>query len=188
VDPSYGGGAGLCAHLSSRGVIARIVALADTFRRLGLLVVHSTIVVRADGIGTPASSMLLGVLRKRGSVLEGTAGAEIVSPLAPHPTDVVSQRRHGLSPFHGTELEVVLRERGIRTVVVTGVSTDVGIPGACLEALNRGFTAVVPEDGVAGSDPEVHALQVRRILPLLATVTTAAAIQEQLAVAQTSKT
>ena len=181
VDPSFGAGAGLATHLQARGVTPTIAELARAFRAAGMPVVHSTIVLRADGAGTSASSLLLGVLKKRGSVVEGTDGARIITDLAPEPDDVVSQRRHGLSPFHGTELEVLLRERGVQTVVVTGVSTDVGIPGACLEAINRGFTAVVPEDGVAGSHAGTHDIQVSRVLPLLATVTTAADVRAALA-------
>lgn len=181
VDPAFGAGAGLAAHLASRSVTPTIAALAQAFRAAGLPVVHSTIVLRADGAGTSASSLLLGVLKKRGSVIEGTDGARIIAGLAPEPEDLVSQRRHGLSPFHATELEVLLRERGVQTVVITGVSTDVGIPGACLEAINRGFTAVVPEDAVAGSDADTHQVQLTRTLPLLATVTTAADVRAALA-------
>ena len=180
VDPAFGAGAGLVTHLQSRGVIPTIARLARAFRERGLPVVHSTIVLRPDGVGTSASSLLLGVLKKRGSVIEGTDGARVIAELTPERTDLLSQRRHGLSPFHGTELEVLLHERGVQTVVIAGVSTDVGIPGACLEAINRGFTAVVPEDGVAGSDPGTHDIQVTRVLPLLATVTTAADVRATL--------
>jgi nicotinamidase-related amidase len=143
--------------------------------------VHSTIVLRPDGVGTAPSCLLLGVLRKKGAVVQGLPGAEIHPDLRPLPADHVSRRLHGLSPFHGTELESVLREQRIDTVVATGVSTNVGVPGTCLEALNRGFTAVVPEDAVAGSSREIHDFQIAHILPLLATVTTAAEVRAAVA-------
>jgi nicotinamidase-related amidase len=103
----------------------------------------------------------------------GRPEAEIHPELAPRPEDVVMSRVHGLSPFHGTELEPVLRAHGVETVILTGVSTNVGIPGASPEAVNRGFAVVVPEDCAAGAWPEAHEFQVRHTLPLLATVTTA---------------
>lgn len=164
---------GLVREVRERRVVPNIAQLADACRRAGILVVHSTIVLRPDRIGTTASCLLLGALIKRGTCVEGRIEAEIHPDLAPQPGDYISSRVHGLSPFHGTELESVLRERGVQTVIVTGVSTNVGIPGTCLEAVNRGFTAVVPEDCVAGSSQEIHDFQITHILPLLATVTTA---------------
>ena len=172
---------GLVGQIRERGVVARIAALAEACRRAGVLVVHSTIVLRPDRVGTTPSCLLLGALSKRGSCVEGKVDAEIHPELAPRLQDYVSRRIHGLSPFHGTELEPVLRERGVQTVLVTGVSTNVGIPGACLEAINRGFTAVVPEDCVAGSSREIHDFQIRNIVPLLATVATAADVIAALA-------
>ena len=163
---------GLVREIRERGVLPNIARLADACRRAGILVVHSTIVLRPDRVGSAASCLLLGALIKRGTCVEGRIEAEIHPDLTPQPNDYVSRRVHGLSPFHGTELESVLRERGVQTVIVTGVSTNVGIPGTCLEAINRGFTAVVPEDCVAGSSREIHDFQIAHILPLLATVTT----------------
>lgn len=174
IDVAYAGPEGLAGEVSRRGVLAQIAALAATCRELGVPVVHSTIVMRPDGIGTQASSLLLGVLVKAGVVVEGRPEADIVPELTPESGDVVSRRVHGLSPFHGTELEWFLRERGVQTVIVTGVSTNIGIPGACLEAVNRGLRAVVPEDGIAGAWPEAQDWNVQHTLPLLATVTTCA--------------
>ncbi|TAM64531.1 cysteine hydrolase [Mycobacterium sp.] len=162
----------LAQQATKRAITKRIAALADACRGAGALVVHSTIVLRRDGLGTTASCLLLGLLVKRGYCVEGKKSAEIHPDLTPRAADYVSQRRHGLTPFHGTELESILRQRGVETVIVTGVSTNVGVPGTCLEAINREFTAVVPEDAVAGSSAEIHGFQIENIIRLLATVTT----------------
>jgi nicotinamidase-related amidase len=174
IDANYTLNEGLVGEITGRGVVQHIATLAEVCRRNGVLVVHSTMVLRPDGVGTASPCLLLGGLKKRGTAVEGHKGAEIVPDLAPRPQDHVSRRLHGLSPFHGTELEPVLRERGVRTVIITGVSTNVGVPGTCLEAVNRGFTAVVPEDCVAGSSREIHDFQIAHILPLLASISTAA--------------
>ncbi|MCI3272412.1 cysteine hydrolase family protein [Streptomyces cylindrosporus] len=173
INEEFSHNGGLVHEIGSRGVVARIAALADAFRTAGHLVVHSTIVLRPDGIGTATPCLLLAALAKRAACVEGRPDAEIHPDLTPHDGDFVLRRVHGLSPFHGTELESVLRQREVRTVVVTGVSTNIGIPGTCLEAVNRGLSAVVPEDCVAGSSREIHDFQVTHILPLLATVTSA---------------
>jgi nicotinamidase-related amidase len=171
----------LAAQVQQRGMVKRIAALADAFRAAGRPVLHCTIVPRADWAGFTANCLLLGSLKKAGVVVEGSAAADIHPDLTPQDGDIVVRRLHGLTPFHSTELEPILRNLGVRTVVVTGVSTNIGIPGACLEAVNRGFQVVVPEDCTSGAWPEAHEFQVTHTLPLLATVTTsdevAAALQ-----------
>lgn len=164
---------GLSAEATRRGIVPRIAALAQACRDAGVLVVHATIVPRPDLVGTTANCLLLASLVKKGRLVQGRPEAEIHSALAPQAGDVVLSRVHGLTPFHGTEMEPVLRSRGVQTVIVVGVSTNIGVPGACLEAVNRGFSVVVPEDCTAGAWQEAHAFQVENTLPLLATVTTA---------------
>ena len=181
VDPAFGGNAGLAAEAERRGMVGKIAELARACRAAGVLVVHTTMVPRPDGVGTMTNCLLLGSLVKKGTVVAGSPAAEIHADLAPGDGDVVLARTHGLSPFHASELEPVLRSRGVSTVIVTGVSTNIGIPGACLEAVNRGFTAVVPEDCTAGAWAEAHEFQVTHTLPLLATVTTSAEIIDVLA-------
>jgi nicotinamidase-related amidase len=178
-DPASSGQAGrvgLATEVVRRGMIENIAALADAFRRHGRPVVHCTIVPRADYAGFSANCLLLGSLKKKGAVVAGSTAAGINPGVAPQPRDVVVERTHGLTPFHGTELDQILRNLGTQTVVITGVSTNVGIPGACLEAVNRGFQVVVPEDCTAGAWPEAHEFQVQHTLPLLATVTTSDAV------------
>lgn len=172
LDPEFKDNVELAQQATERKISQRISDLADVCRSAGLLVVHSTIVLRKDSLGLTPSCPLLGSLRKRGNCVEGNRAAEIHPDLTPKPEDYVSQRRHGLTPFHGTELESILRHREVQTVIVTGVSSNVGIPGTCLEAINRGFTAVVPEDAIAGSSAEIHDFQLENIIRLLATVTT----------------
>ena len=173
INGDFSQNAGLVEQIRVRNVVAHIAELADVCRRTGTLVVHSTIVLRPDGLGTVSSCLLLGALAKRGRCVQGYPDAEIHPDLTPDDRDYVLRRVHGLSPFHGTELESVLRQREVRTVVVAGVSTNIGVPGTCLEAVNRGFSVVVAEDCIAGSSREIHDFQVAHTLPLLATIATA---------------
>jgi nicotinamidase-related amidase len=171
-DPGAGHNEGLANEASARGIVERLAVLAEGFRSAGRPVVYTTIVPRADYAGFTANCVILGLLKKQGVVVEGSPAAELHPRLQLADGDFVSQRIHGLTPFHGTELEPTLRALGVDTVVVTGVSTNLGIPGACLEAVNRGFQVIVAEDCTAGAWPEAHEFQVRHTLPLLATMTT----------------
>jgi len=181
-NPAYASNTGLAAQAAARGIIEAIAVLAADCRRVSVPVVHCTFVPRSDFAATRANCLLLGSLRKKAAVYEGRPEAEIHPLLTPQPDDFVIQRQHGLSAFHGTELEPVLRALGIQTVILAGVSTNIAIPGTSLEAVNRGFTVVIPEDCTAGAWREAHEFQVAHTLPLLATVTTSEAVRDTLGV------
>lgn len=56
--------------------------------------------------------------------------------------------------------------------MLTGVSTNLGIPGAAIKAVNRGYSVVIPEDCTAGVWPEAHEFIISQLLPPLAAITT----------------
>ena len=97
--------------------------------------------------------------------------AEIHPGLTPADGDFVMQRRHGVTAFQGTELDSILRNLGVETVILTGVSTNLALTGMSVEAVNRGFNVVLPEDCTAGASPETHAFMIQQFFPLVATVT-----------------
>ena len=70
--------------------------------------------------------------------------------MKPHESDLVLPRLHGLSPFQGTELDFVLRNLGVRTIVGVGVSVNVAIKNLAFDAVNAGYQVVIPRDAVAG--------------------------------------
>jgi nicotinamidase-related amidase len=64
----------------------------------------------------------------------------------------------------------------VGTIVLTGVSTDVAVPGLALEAVNRGYWVQIPEDCVAGTSPATHAFMMANLLPALARITDSARV------------
>ena len=86
----------------------------------------------------------------------GTPGAEVVAELAPQPGDrIIPKRRY--SGFFGTDLDLALRERGVREVVLAGVCTNICVLYTAADARMRGYEVVVPRDAVATFDPQAHA-------------------------------
>jgi nicotinamidase-related amidase len=79
---------------------------------------------------------------------------------------------HGMSPFAGTSLDVTLRAEGIRTIVATGVSVNVGIFGLVIEAVNHGYRVVIATDCVTGMPAEYAEAVLKNSLTLLATLRT----------------
>lgn len=131
--------------------IERVVAQA---RRAGATVVHALAVFREDRGGSFTNAPLLRYAASiPGQLIEGSDAASLVAELGPEPSDLVSMRRHGVSPFGGTDLDALLRSRGTRTVVAVGVSLNVGVLGLVLEAVNLGYEVVVVTDATAAVPP-----------------------------------
>jgi nicotinamidase-related amidase len=150
--------------------IARVLAAA---RPLLVPVIHCLAAFRADRAGTVVNCALIGsVLRNPDAMLMGSPSAELVPELGPETGDLVSTRFHGVSPFIGTSLDPWLRSLGIRTVVATGVSINLGVLGLAIEAVNFGYRVVVPRDTVAGVPEDYAAALLTNTFPMIATLTT----------------
>jgi nicotinamidase-related amidase len=82
--------------------------------------------------------------------LEGTEGAEVWPPLAPVAGDRLVTKP-SYSGFYGSELESVLEELAVDTLVLTGCATEVQLMATATDALHRGFAVEVPADAQAGA-------------------------------------
>jgi len=84
--------------------------------------------------------------------IEGTWGAEVVDELKPLEQDYCIKKRR-FSGFYQTDLDLVLRELGIKTVIVTGVVTNICVRSTCHDAFFLGYQVVVPTDCVRATGP-----------------------------------
>ncbi len=91
------------------------------------------------------------------------------------PAEVVITKRQW-SAFHGTELDLQLRRRGVTTVVVGGVMTNFGVEGTARDAWQHNYAVVVAEDACSSLGAGMHRFAIERILPRLARVRSSAAI------------
>jgi nicotinamidase-related amidase len=163
----------LAREAASSELAPAVARVLDAGRRAGVTVVHCTAGFRPDGAGTPLNAPLIkAMLRRPDHLIEGTPAVELVPGLGPEPGDLVSHRRHGVSPFGGTNLDSLLGESGIKTVVATGVSLNLGIPGLAIEAVNLGYSVVVPRDAVCGVPTDYAQTVLDNMISLVATVTT----------------
>lgn len=163
-------------QVQARGILPKIASLAETFRSVDAPVIHCTITPPANYENWPVNCVIFGIVRRAGLLYEGSVAARIATEVAPKARDIVCDRRSGLTGFAQTELERTLRSFGVETVVLTGVSTNIALPGMALEAVNRLFEVVVPEDCTAGASAESHNAQITTQLPLLAHISTAAEV------------
>lgn len=142
---------GIAAHAQAIGLIGRLATLYDHARRVGARVVYVTDQRRPDGVGAADNLVVTRVITGGGGSL---SHGPIVAALTPQPEDIVIAREHGMTGFFTTPLDAYLRNMGISTVIITGVSANVAVNGTSIEAMNRGYRVIVPSDCVAGDPPE----------------------------------
>ncbi|MCP2034869.1 nicotinamidase-related amidase [Planomicrobium sp. HSC-17F08] len=92
--------------------------------------------------------------------IRGTAGRNLYGRLAEvyeqHKDEIVWMDKTRYSAFAGTNLEILLRERGIEEVHIVGVCTDICVLHTAVEAYNKGFNIVIHQDAVASFNPVGH--------------------------------
>jgi nicotinamidase-related amidase len=161
------------AEAARAEAIPNLARLLPVARKAGVQVVHCTAYRRDDGKGANRNARLFaGVKKAPVGLLPGTGAVEVLAELGPDPEDLVLTRTHGLNPMGGTDLDPVLRNLGITTIVPTGVSVNIAITNLVMDAVNAGYDVVLPRDAVAGLPREYAEAMIDNTLALLATVVT----------------
>lgn len=180
VQPSTVSGSDALGVAGAR-VLPAIVRLVDAARDAAVQVVHCVKVFRRDSLGRNRNVVLY---RQRGALptepvepdSRPVPGSEVAPELGPDPRDLVMTRLHGMGAACDTGVVQVLRTLGITTVVVVGVSTNIGVPNTVMDLVNQGFEVVVPRDAVAGTDDDYTEQMLANTIRYLATITTTDAL------------
>ena len=163
----------LAAAVRSSGALRNIARLVSAAHESGVQVMHAVAERRPDGRGANANARLFrAAARLPVQQHSGSIAVRIAEPIEVADEDLVVRRLHGLSPVAGTDVDPLLRNLGCRTLIVTGVSANVAIPNAVFDAVNLGYTVVVPGDAVAGVPAEYTPEVIRHTLALVSTITT----------------
>jgi biuret amidohydrolase len=147
-----------------RSTIEPCRRVLEAARRAGLTVIHTREGHRPDLADAPPAKLKRGGLEigigdkgPMGRVLvRGEYGHDIIPELYPAAGEPVVDKP-GKGAFHETDLHLILRNRGIRTLIVCGVTTEVCVHTTVREANDRGFRCVVLSDCCASYFPEFHA-------------------------------
>ncbi|MBP2401741.1 putative hydrolase [Streptomyces netropsis] len=167
----------LAAVARASGAVGNVARLVEGAHAAGVQVVHAIAERRPDGRGAGRNARLFRAAERLPvQQLTGTLAVRVAEPIPVGEDDLVVRRLHGLSPLAGTGVDALLRNLGCRTLIVTGVSANVAIPNAVFDAVNLGYTAVVPADAIAGVPADYTAAMVRHTLALVATMTTTDAV------------
>ena len=171
--------AALVEEVERVGVRPTAGRLCTAARDRGIQVVHCVAENRPDGRGATDNCKVFAMnnrlRRETGStpIDQRTDGAKLVAELGPDDRDIVVARIHGLTPFTQTSLDQILRNMSIRTLVVTGVSVNLGIFGTVMSAVDLGYNVIIVRDGVCGVPREYAEAVLENSLSLLATIATA---------------
>jgi nicotinamidase-related amidase len=141
-------------------VVARAARLADAFRSSGVTVVLVNVAYAAD----------------RRDLLQPPVDAanpphfpppewsHLVPELGPREGDL-RITKHQWGAFYGTELDLQLRRRGVRTIVLCGIATNFGVESTARDAWERGYAIVFAEDAMTGVSEEAHRFAIGTVFP-----------------------
>jgi nicotinamidase-related amidase len=158
---------------AARPTLPKVARLVRAARKAGVAVLHCTAERRPDGLGANSNARIFQYMaRAEVKLLPGSPAAQLVPEVEVADSDIVLPRIHGLSPFQGTELDFVLRNLGVRTIVGVGVSVNVAIQNFAFDAVNACYQMVIPRDAVAGWPREYVEMVFAHTLGAVATLVT----------------
>jgi len=167
---------------AAQEMATRLPALIAAARAAGVLVVFVRNVYTTDGNFYLSDVWLEQAARKQGDgytrvpvCAEGSWEGDFYGEVRPRPGDPIVTK-HRYSGFYNTDLDTVLRANGVRTVVLTGVSTNVCVETTAREAFVRDYYVVLVGDGTAAYSPDEHDKTLKDIDRFFGEVTTIAAL------------
>ena len=161
----------LLADEARREALPNIERLLPAAREAGVKVVHCLVQRRPDGLGGNHNAKIFAI-GDDVAITPGTPAAELLPEFGPAPSDLVLRRWHGIGPMGGTDLDAVLRNLGVATIVAVGVSVNLAITNLVMDAVNKAYHVVVPRDAVAGIPTDYANSIIDNMLSLLASITT----------------
>ena len=160
---------------SGAEVLAASSALAQRFRAAGAPVVLVRVAFAPDFSDALRQPVDQAAPRPAGGY--PTDWSDLAEGLeGPH--DIVIVKRQW-GAFHGTELDLQLRRRGVKTVVLGGIATNMGVESTARQAWEHGYELVIVEEACAGASAEMHAFAFEKILPRIGRIVSSAGLSLQ---------
>jgi nicotinamidase-related amidase len=146
---------GVKGVMQSSNMLANTVDLVNKSREAGVTIMHAPITF-AEGYGELTGNPygILKAVVDNKAFRKGSWGAAIVDVLKPHPEDILIEGKRGLDTFPSTNLDFILRSKGIHTVVLGGFLTNCCVESTMRSAYERGFDVVTLKDCTAALSEE----------------------------------
>lgn len=168
--------------MSATGTLPNAKQALDASRAAGVTIVHSPISFQPGyyEISQHPYGILKGVVDSN-SFVKGTWGCEIVEDVAPTGEDIVLEGKRGLDAFGSTNLDFILRNLGIRTIVLAGFLTNCCVESTMRSAYERGYEVYTLTDAVGATSLEEHANAIKFDYPMFSKPITVAEYAASLA-------
>ncbi|GLY17241.1 cysteine hydrolase [Kineosporia rhizophila] len=160
--------------MESTGMLSKTSAVVQAARTAGVTVMHAPITF-AEGYNEISShpyGILKGVVDGKAFV-KGSWGAAITDELAPQSGDIVIEGKRGLDTFASTNLDFILRSKGIRTIVLGGFLTNCCVESTMRSGYENGYRVITLSDCMAATSAEEHDNALRFDFPMFSVPATA---------------
>jgi len=168
--------------MNATSMLANTIKVVDAARKKGVTIMHAPITFAA-GYGELTRhpyGILKGVVDGKAFV-RGSWGAAIVDALAPAPGDIVIEGKRGLDAFASTNLDFILRSKGIKTVVLGGFLTNCCVESTMRTAYEHGFEVITLTDCVAATSLAEHENAIKFDYPMFSKPTVSSELLARLA-------
>lgn len=163
------GAHGAAAHVKEKKVLENVAKAIASARKRRLLVIHVAVAYRQGHPELNVQAPLFAGVKEADALIENTWGAAFHPAVQPREGEPVVIKR-GVSAFAGTDLDLILRARGIDVLILTGFATNFVVEGTARDAVDRGYAATVLKDCCASFSEEMHVFTLEQVLPRLITV------------------
>ncbi len=168
--------------MAATGMLANAKRALSASREAGMTIVHSPISFQAGyfEITSHPYGILKGVVDSNAFV-KGSWGCEIVGDVAPDDGEVVLEGKRGLDAFGSTNLDFILRSKGITTIVLAGFLTNCCVESTMRSAYERGYEVITLTDAVGATSNAEHDNAIAYDYPMFSKPTTVAEYIQSLA-------
>jgi len=163
-------------------MLGNTVEIAGVLRKKGVTIMHAPITFAAgyNELTKHPYGILKGVVDGKAFV-KASWGAAICDPLKPADGDIVIEGKRGLDTFASTNLDFILRSKGIKTVVIGGFLTNCCVESTMRTAYEHGFDVITLTDCMAATSSEAHANAINYDFPMFSTTMTSRDLLAKLA-------
>jgi nicotinamidase-related amidase len=165
------------------GIVEKTSAVIAAGRKRGMPIVYVNVAYQPGYPELVRNNGLFNTVPKMGCLVRGTAGVKVIDRLAPQPGDYVIEHTR-ISSFFGTDLDTILRSLQMRTLIVTGIATNVAVDHTIRDAVQFGYDAILLQDCCYSSVAEYHEAALKTLQVLATQVTDAQAFLARISEAQ----
>jgi nicotinamidase-related amidase len=155
------------------GYLTRLSAALSAARGAGIAVIYVIVAFRPGYPEVSERNKGFAAIAGTGRFTEGDPDAPVHPAVVPAAGDIVVTKRR-VSAFAGSDLDVVLRARGVDHLVLAGIATSGVVLSTVRQAADLDYRLTVLSDGCLDGDPEVHRVLTEKVFPRQAEVTTVA--------------